>query len=252
MDATITLDAALTSTVSAFVLVLARVSAFVVIGPVFSARFLPARVRVVVAVVVAFVAFVGAGAPAAGHAIGLVDVAKESGLGLLMGLTARATVEAAMGLGAIFSGQIGFAFASTIDPTAGHQSDAVSDLISFLTLSMVVALGLHREAIVLLCSSVQSLPPGADVDLHAVAGVVVEQVTGSFALAARLAFPLLTMTSAGYVAMGFIGKGAPMLGIQGLGFTIPVIAGGFALYALAPTAAELVARAAVQALHSLG
>lgn len=249
MHGTLALSDELSALIAGFLLVLSRVSAFVVVGPIFSARFIPMRVRVVIAVVVAFVAFVGAGSPPVLH-WGFGDVARESALGICMGFAARATLEAALALGGLFSGQIGFSFASTIDPMAGHQSDVVSDLIAFMALSMAVALGLHKEAIVLLCTSVQSLPPGAAVDLTAVASSVIEQVTASCALAARLAFPLMTMTSAGYVAMGFIGKGAPMLGIQGLGFTVPVLAGGFTLYALAPTAAEIVARAAVQALHS--
>lgn len=244
-----TLSAELSALVVGFVLVLCRVSAFVVVGPIFSARFAPGRVRVVIAFVVSFVAWVGAGSPHPPDT-DLAVVARETGLGLVMGLVARGTLEAALGLGQIFSGQIGFAFASTVDPLAGHQSDAVSDLISFLALSLAVAMGLHREAIALLCASVQHLPPGADVDVAAFVGSAIEQLTGACALAARLAFPLLATTSAGYVAMGFIGKGAPVLGVQGLGFTIPVVAGGFALYALAPTAAELVARATLQALRS--
>lgn len=241
----------LSGTITGFLLVLARISAFVAIGPIFSARFLPQRIRVAIALVISFVAWVGAGSPTVDH-WSFTDVARESGLGLLLGIGARATLEAALALGAIFSGQIGFSFASTIDPTAGHQSDVVSDLISFMTLSMAVALGLHREAIVLLCHSVTALPPGSSFDLMSMTSVVIEQVAGTCALAVRLAFPLMTMTSAGYIAMGFIGKGAPVLGIQGLGFTVPVIAGGFTLYALAPTAAELIARSSVQALHSFG
>ena len=243
------LSAQLTALVVGFALVLCRVSAFVVVAPLFSARFLSPRVRVGVALSVSFVAFIGAGSPTPSSWDYLV-VVRETALGLVMGLVARATIEAALALGQIFSGQIGFAFASTVDPLAGHQSDAVSDLVAFLALALSVAMGLHREAIALLCASVQHLPPGGDVDVMAFVQRGIEQMTATCALAARLSFPLLATTSAGYVAMGFIGKGAPQLGVQGLGFTIPVVAGGFALYALAPPAAELAARAAVNALRA--
>ncbi len=255
MDAHVVLSAALAGKVATYVLVLARVSGFMAVAPLFSARFLPARVKAVVAMTIAFVGVVSlkdGAAGIAGAGISVVDVGAEVVFGLLLGASARATLEAALALGSLFSGQLGFQFAATVDPHAGHQSDVVSDLISMMTLAMAVALDLHREAIVLLISTLHALPPGADIDNAAVAGVVVEHMVASCALAARLSFPLLTMTTAGYVVMGFLGKGAPVLGVQGLGFTIPIVAGGFALYALAPTAAEIVARATVQALHSLG
>lgn len=257
MDAHVVLSAALAGKVATYVLVLARVSGFMAVAPLFSARFLPARVKAVVAMTIAFVGVVSlndgtAPSASAGGVLGVVDVGAEVVFGLLLGASARATLEAALALGSLFSGQLGFQFAATVDPHAGHQSDVVSDLISMMTLAMAVALDLHREAIVFLIGTLHALPPGVDVDNAAVAGVVVEHMVASCALAARLSFPLLTMTTAGYVVMGFLGKGAPVLGVQGLGFTIPIVAGGFALYALAPTAAEIVARATVQALHALG
>lgn len=248
MNGELTLSTALTSMMAGYVLVLVRVGAFMFIAPVFSARFMPTRVRVVVVVVVAFVAFVGAGQPVP-PSWDLGVVARESGLGLLMGVAARATLEASLALGTVFSGQIGFSFAQTVDPTAGTHSDVVSDLIAFLSLSMAVALGLHKEAIVLLCVSVHDLPPGSVFDLHAFVDVAVGHIVGSCALAARLAFPLMATTSAGYLAMGLIARASPGLGVQGLGFTIPVVAGGFALFAFAPAASEIVARSAVSALH---
>jgi flagellar biosynthesis protein FliR len=42
----------LSATLTGFLLVLMRVSAFVVIGPIFSARFIPQRIRAAVAIVI--------------------------------------------------------------------------------------------------------------------------------------------------------------------------------------------------------
>ena len=249
MNGHLDLASSLTPLLTGYVLVLARVGAFIFIGPVWSVRFIPHRVKVILALVVAFVAYVSAGQPVPAK-WDLMVVARETGLGLLMGVASRAVLEAALSLGTIFSGQIGFSFAQTVDPTAGTHSDALSDLVAFLALSLAVALGLHREAIVLLCSSVRDLPPGSVSDLTAFIEVAIGQIVGACALAARLSFPLMATTSAGYLVMGLIARGAPGLGLQGLGFTIPVVAGGFAMFALAPATAEVVARSAVSALHA--
>ena len=121
-----------------------------------------------------------------------------------------------------------------------------------LGLLAAVGLGLHREAIVVICASVMHAPPGQMPDLLSVLDAAIPAVVSSCALAVRLAFPMLAVTSAGYVVMGIMARGSPALGLQGLGFTVPVLAGGFALYTMAPVAAEVAARTALTALHAFG
>jgi flagellar biosynthesis protein FliR len=52
----------------------------------------------------------------------------------------------------------------------------------------------------------------------------------------------------GHVALGVVGRTAPQLNISSVGFSITILAGGGALYMVAPTVAEMCARAARDAL----
>lgn len=230
-------------------LAIARVTSFIVTAPVLSARFVPTRVRVMIGLVLGGAAWVAGGSVAVAS-VGVVDVGLNVVVGLLMGLAARAALEAAFAAGSLFSMQVGLSFASTVDPLSGGQSDVASDLLSMLALMGAVALGLHREAIVVICASLQAIPPGAAFDVRGLFEQLLPLIIGSMALAVRLAFPMMAATTAGYLVMGVMARGSPALGLQGLGFTVPIIAGGFALHTMAPVAAELAARAAVSALQA--
>jgi flagellar biosynthetic protein FliR len=230
-------------------LVLARVTSFVATAPVLSARFVPMRIRGLLGLVLGFAAWMAADSVAVDD-VTVVDVAHEVIVGLLMGAAARASLEAAFAAGSLFSGQVGLSFASTVDPLSGSQSDVASDLISILALMMGVAMGLHREAIAVICASVQLMPPGGTLTVHTLLEGLVPIMVSSVALAVRLAFPMMAATSAGYVVMGVMARGSPALGLQGLGFTVPVIAGGFALYTMAPVVAEVAARTAMTTLQA--
>jgi len=236
---------------AALMLVMARVTAFVATAPVLSARFVPMRVRLMIGLVLGFTAATAADlAPI--NDVSPFMVVTETLTGLIMGSAARASLEAALAAGALFSGQIGISFMSSIDPLSGTQGDVVSDLFSMLALMAAVGLGLHREAIVVICASVIQAPPGHLPDLASLLEQALPSIINSCALAVRLAFPMMAVTSAGYVVMGVMARGSPALGLQGLGFTVPVMAGGFALYTMAPVAAEVAARTALAALHALG
>ena len=111
-----------------------------------------------------------------------------------------------------------------------------------------LALGLHREAIAWIARSVRAFPPGAPAGLAELAQRVVWESTGSASLAVRLAFPVLSVTLLGHVTMALLGRVAPQLSIQQLGFSVAIVAGGGAFYLLAPAIAEAIARAALAAI----
>jgi len=113
----------------------------------------------------------------------------------------------------------------------------------------LVMSGMHREAVAWLCRSVIQIPPGATVgvDVTSLASAVVTQAIGSAALAVRMAFPILVAVFFGHVSLGVIGRTAPQLNINSVGFSITILAGGGALYLLAPPIAQLAARTAASA-----
>jgi flagellar biosynthetic protein FliR len=234
-----------------FGLVLFRTLGLFLTAPILAARTVPARVRLGIGLAVSLAVWSGAGAPAPEVPSTLwplaAAAASESALGALAGLAARAILEAALAAGHLVSLSAGIGFGALLDPLSGAESNAAAELLSVGAQAAALALGLHREAIGWLARSCALFPPGAGQGLRELALQAVWHVAGAAALAVRVAFPALAAVMVGHLVLGVLGRVAPQLGLATLGFTISVLAGGGALYLVAPGAAEVVARAALAA-----
>lgn len=231
-----------------FVLVLARTSALIVTAPIVSSRSVAPRLKVALTTVVAAVAWLGASTPTTlvpespGGLIGLVLA--ELALGAGAGLSARVLFEAAQAGGQAAAMAMGFGYGALVDPHSGADSSVVGELVGALALAAALTLGLHREAIVWLATSVREVPPGSAVDVSVLArGLAVQLVAGA-GLAVRVALPLLAAALLANVSLGLLGRAAPQLSLSNVGFALTITIGVAALYAFAPTAAHACARAA--------
>jgi flagellar biosynthetic protein FliR len=237
----------------AFGLVLLRTAGLCMTAPILAARVVPARIRLALALALAFAVWTGAGAPAVAPPATLAGLAgasaMETATGLLAGLAARFALEAALAAGQLAGLSAGLGFSALVDPATGAESTAVSQTLFVTAQGVAVALGAHTEAVAWLARSAIRWPPGTAADLPELAARLVGQSAVSVALAVRLAFPVMAAVMLGHVTMGLLSRMAPQLNLGNVGFSIAILAGGFALYLAAPAAAELAARAAVAAFQ---
>jgi flagellar biosynthetic protein FliR len=237
-----------TAALVGFLLVLFRCAGLCSVAPLFGARAVPAQVRLGVALGISIAAYFGAGAPSfpgwQRTDLLLFAAFGETIVGLAAGLTARAFIEAAAGAGHLMGLSMGLGFAQVIDPLHGADSTALSELLAFVALGVAIAAGIHREAVLWLCRSLVEAPPGSAHALPELAGAVVAESVRSCALAVRISFPVLAAVIFGYVALGLVGRTAQQLAQMNLGFAVAIVAGGGALYLVAPAAAEIAATAA--------
>lgn len=236
-----------------FSLVLLRMAGLAMAAPLLSARFVPPRIRLALALAVAYAVWQGAGAPEVAPPAGLGALvgaaAAESAVGLVGGLAARWALEAALGAGHLAGLTAGVGFGALVEPSSGAESGAVSELLFVLAQGGAIAAGLHREAIAWLARGVIAWPPGGPLPLSELATRAVGQGTLSIAVAVRMAFPILAAVMLGHAVTALLGRLAPQLSIQNVGFSIAILGGGLALYLSAPAAAELAARAAAVAFQ---
>jgi len=236
-----------------FGLLLLRTAALCTTAPVLGTRMVPARVRLAIALALAFAVFTGAGAPPVSPPAGLGELAAaaaaETAAGLLAGLCARWALDAALAAGHLAGLTAGLGFSAVIDPITGADSNAVSQIFFVTAQGIAVALGVHREAVVWLVRAAVAFPPGGPLDLASLATRAIGQGAVCAALAVRLAFPVAATVLLGHLTMAVLGRMAPQLSLSNLGFSVAILAGGLAIYFVAPAAAELAARAAVAAFQ---
>jgi flagellar biosynthetic protein FliR len=241
------------ATAYGFALLLFRTTALFTTAPVLGAKVVPGRIRLGLSLGVALAVFAGAGAPAVAPPAGLaslvVAAAGETAVGLLAGLGARWLLEAALAAGHAAGLAAGLGFSAVVDPFTGAESNAVSQTIFVVAQGCAVALGVHREAIAWLARAAVAFPPGGPVDVPSLAVHTIGVGAVSIALSVRLAFPVMAAVLLGHAVMGVMGRMAPQLSLGAIGFSVAILAGGWALYLAAPAAAELAARAAFAAFQ---
>lgn len=233
-----------------FMLVLFRVSAIILTAPVLSSKSIPGRIKLTLSAFVGIVAFSAANMPKVaippnfGALAGLVI--SETVIGFAAGFASRLLLDAAQFGGQAASTSMGFGFGQIINPNSNADSTTVGEIYSALALSVAVGLGVHREAIAWIVQSVQQVPPGATVDAASLASGLVRQVIFALTLAIRVAYPVFAAAVFGYGALGALGKASPQLSLSNLGFAVSILAGGGAVYLVAPEGARICAEAALQ------
>ncbi|MEW5738148.1 MAG: flagellar biosynthetic protein FliR [Myxococcota bacterium] len=235
-----------------FALVLFRTAGLVTGAPLFGMKNAPLQVRVALSFTLALVAFLASGAGAAPlppHLGALaVDVLLETGLGLLAGQAVRFAFEGAATAGQLAAQTMGLGFGATLDPLNGAESTTLGQLFRVLALGLALSLGLHRELVTWLATSVQQVPPGSVDGLDVLAKSAVLQAAQAVALGVRLGFPFLAAITLGHLSLGVLGRAAQQLHFSNVGFSVSILFGGGALWLLAPQALALCAEASFRFL----
>lgn len=220
----------LSGVVLVYLLVFARVGAMIMLLPAIGQTGIPSRVRLVLALAIAyaFAPTVAANypqeAPQTVIALGIL-IAQEVTCGILVGAMASIIMSSLQVAGYIIATQTGLAYAQTIDPTQGTQGAIVGTFISMLGVTLVFATDLHHLAIGAIAGSYRLLPPGAALPTGDMAEMMVRLVSSSFALGFQLSAPFLVFSFATTAAIGVLARLMPQLQVFFIATPINILTG---------------------------
>lgn len=201
-----------------FFLVLARVTAFFAVLPLFSWEMLPMRIRVAIALLItiffAYVVPMPRLAPEQMHWLAAtVLMLREALCGLALGMVARLIFSAVQQGVAMGTQQMGFADAGIIDPDSGESSQAIVTIFQMLFAVLFLGLGGHHLLLMAIDQSYRAFPIGQSPD----PGVLAESVLTAGAMmmlfALKLAAPLLAGFLLLSVILGVIARVMPEMNI---------------------------------------
>jgi flagellar biosynthetic protein FliR len=220
-----------------FVWPLLRIGAVLAVAPVFGARSVPVRVRVVLALAltVLVVAVHGPGRlPDPLSVTGLLAIARELVIGMAIGFALQLVFAAVVVGGQMVANSIGLGFASIVDPQNGIQVPALSQFYLLLATLMFVASNGHLLLIDVLVRSFEVLPPGG-AGIGA-GGYWAVAAWGShlFAGGVVVALPVVAAALVTNLAFGVVTRAAPQLNIFAVGFPVTLLVGFLAMLATLP------------------
>jgi flagellar biosynthetic protein FliR len=212
---------------------MARISALLLVAPVLSLDAVTVRIRIVLALVLTFFIYPLFDWPVIDptSATGLLELANQITIGILMGLILQVVLAAVATGGQAIAGSMGLSMANMMDPNLGNVPVIASFLVILASL-IFLGLGGHVLLMELLIQSFELLPIGQGLlSLNAI-GQLLGWSSMMFLGAVLLALPLLVILLAVNLGLGVVVRAAPTLNIFAVGFPAMILAGMAMLYIL--------------------
>jgi flagellar biosynthetic protein FliR len=221
-----------------------RVLATIFSAPILGHSSIPVRMRVALALVLAFAAasFAPVTVPLdSPHA--LAYAVREMLIGVSLGLLMQLVFAAAELAGDAIGLQMGLGFAFFVDPQNATQSPLVGSLFSTLAALLFLALDMHLVIIGGLMESFRALPVDAPLDSGLGLNAVTAAGAEMFRLALSIALPALAALLLANLALGVLSRAAPQLNLFAVGFPATLIIGALVLGPTLPGAAQAISQA---------
>ena len=205
-----------------------RISAALLVAPVFGARNVNVRARLALGLLLALVVAPPLGEPPPVDPLSLTGIMvamRQVLIGIAMGFILQMILSALTQAGEYIALSMGLGFASAIDPVGGVQVPMISQFLTILATLIFLALNGHLVLIELLMKSFETLPVAGDGLTTDDLWAVVSFGSQMFAGAVLIALPAMASLLLVNLAMGVVTRAAPQLNIFAVGFPLTILAG---------------------------
>lgn len=210
-----------------------RVGGFVLAAPITSEGTVPALVKIVLTLALAFLLGPLIQVPAGlsiFSAAGMLAAVLELLIGIAIGLVVLVAFEALVFAGQSISLTMGLGFATLVDPNRGAQVPVLGQLFMIFGTLTYLAINGHLMLLAALVESFHTLPIGAHLDQGFLLTLVLWGAR-VFDTGLLIALPAVIALVIVNLALGVVTRAAPQLNLFGIGFTITLMSGFFVLLA---------------------
>ena len=205
---TLNLDAQLSGHVFSFLLVFTRLGGALMLFPGIGEAFVPARVRMMLALLLSFLLFPVLMTRLPAMPVAIPDlfclIAIEALIGLFIGSLLRLLVGAIETSGSIVAVQIGLSNAMILNPSQAVQNALPSAFLGITAVTLLFITGLDHLLLRGLMDMYNLFPPGAPVLPGDVSEAYVRMVAKSFTVGVEIAAPFLIVGLLLFTALGFM------------------------------------------------
>jgi flagellar biosynthetic protein FliR len=215
-----------------------RIGACLMVAPLFSATYVPPRIRIVLALALTVMVL-----PIIPHPTGLtllsadgvVTTAQQIIIGIAMGFVLQLMFDALTLGGQMIANGMGLGFAFSIDPLRGVETPALGQLYVLLGSLTFLALDGHIALIQTLVATFHGLPVGPTGLSAAALQAIANWGSEMFLGALRVALAGITALIVVNLGFGVISRAAPAMNLFGVGFPITLVFGMVLLLLGLPT-----------------
>ena len=226
-----------------FLLVFARLSVVFLLMPGISAAYVPARIRLMLALLVTLISL-----PLVQHYLpnqpeSAAELVKliffEVVMGALIGTVIQMVMTALNLAGMVISRSAGLMNAFVDDPISNSQSAIVISLLNVMAVVLIFSSGLHGFMIMAIVDSYSLISPNEPFLMGDLLNTVVTVLNKSFHIGLQIASPFLMYALVFQVTMGVMSRLSPQMNIFFVALPLQILL-GFALLTIALPAMMLV------------
>lgn len=218
-----------------------RIGSMFISVPIFSGQRVPARIRVMLAVMITFV-MMPVLPPMPSVALlsysGLMIVVQQVFLGIATGFILQMVFSVMLVAGQSIAYSMGLGFASLVDPATGVQVPVVAQIFIISASLIFLAVNGHLILIEMLAQSFTTLPVGEVGTNTADLWMIVAWSRQIFVGGVSLALPVLATILFVNISFGVASRAAPQLQIFGIGFPITIMLGMVLIWIMMPEMLE--------------
>lgn len=211
-----------------FLLILVRISGFMVAAPVFSLRNVPMRVKTILAIAIAIVVF---------HVIPYEEVTYSTTLeyalvvitemlaGVIMGFMANVAYYILSFAGQIIDQEMGFSMVNQYDPITSAQVTITGNFYTYAVMIMLLITDMHHYLIRAITDSFQVLPVGKVAIDYNLYEVMKRFVVDYFVIGFRIVLPIFASLLVVNTILAILARVAPQMNMFVIGLQLKVFVG---------------------------
>ena len=205
-----------------YLVILARISAFVYAAPFFSMSTVPQRIKIGLSAVLAYLVFTISAYQPLGY---LILVAENVIAGVVLGLFANICTFILSFAGQIMDMQIGFSMATEFDPATRNTVSLTSNIYNYAVLLIMFVSRLHYYIIEAIVDSFELIPVGGVVLNTEIYKLMLQFVTDFCVIGFRIALPVFAALMIVNAVLAILAKVAPQMNMFVIGIQLKVLIG---------------------------
>lgn len=226
------------SWIGSFLWPLFRIAALITAAPVFGARTISVRIKLVLALLLTLLIMpvlppMPVVDPLSGSAV-LITL-NQILIGAAMGLSLQLLFAMFVIGGQIIAFQMGLGFASMVDPASGTSVPVISQFYVILLTLIFLALNGHLIVVDVLASSFRTIPVGENTLATEGLWALVSWGSSMYAGAVKIALPAIASLLLFNLTFGVVTRSAPQFNIFSIGFPVTMVAGFFIMMTTLPS-----------------
>ncbi|MBE5906428.1 MAG: flagellar biosynthetic protein FliR [Lachnospiraceae bacterium] len=213
-----------------YVLILVRITSFMVVAPFYGISSAPGRVKIGFSAMISLwlyqVILPKTGLTYSGVFDYSALVLKEVMVGLLIGYAGNICNTIILTAGKLIDMNIGLSMATEYDPMTRTQASVVANMYNYFVLILLIVTNMHHYILRAVCDSFTLIPLGR-VNFHMdyLLKSMIQFMSDTFVIAFRIFLPVFAVTMILNVILGILSKVAPQMNMFSVGMQIKLLVG---------------------------